>query len=62
MPYGQIFHLAVFTCPIKIDNGQLTQAEVHKAMGHAKFQTTVDFYDTRSMVAIAAKLWGGRTP
>ena len=45
----------------KIDS-KLTMPEAHKAMGHAKFQTTVDYYDTRTMASITAKLWGDRTP
>ncbi len=36
---------------------KLTPAEVHKTMGHAKFDTTMQFYDTRDAVDIATKLW-----
>jgi integrase len=40
----------------------LTQSEAHKAMGHASFNTTATYYDTRAMALIAAKLWGARRP
>lgn len=45
----------------KIDS-TLTQSEAHKAMGHASFNTTATYYDTRNMSTIAAKLWNGRDP
>ena len=40
----------------KIDS-RLTMPEAHKAMGHAKFDTTATFYDTRDAQQLAAKLW-----
>lgn len=43
----------------KVD-GKLTPMEVHKWMGHASFDTTVTFYDTRDAEDLAAKLWASR--
>jgi integrase len=40
--------------------GALTVPEAHKAMGHADFQTTLDYYDTRDALDIAAKLFGAK--
>lgn len=38
-------------------DGILTQSEAHKAMGHASWQTTQDYYDTRDALEVSAKLW-----
>ncbi|HUS96455.1 MAG TPA: hypothetical protein VMX97_06935 [Hyphomicrobiaceae bacterium] len=40
----------------RIDD-KLTPVETHKTMGHAKFDTTMQFYETRAAATIAAKLW-----
>ena len=38
----------------------LTPIEVHKTMGHAHFDTTMQFYETREASVIAAKLWAAQ--
>ncbi len=41
-------------------DGILTQPEAHKAMGHASWQTTTDYYDTRDALEVSAKLWAAK--
>lgn len=42
-------------------DAKLTPIEIHKTMGHAKFDTTMQFYATQDAVDIAAKLFQKET-